>query len=214
MLPVHKLRMWPCLAAFTLRPWALCSLWSLFVLIHLCPPSLPSLPPPNYFGVSEIKNHLRFLCIVKPMASSFTYHLMHLQRNLLMYLGSTLYSWIFIWEKSPPTLKDDQPMHKHMTEASYTFESHMCNTSYICLSCSLQWVTSPWSEGHSPQLWGWDSTPPCSRPTYPLIWELPETCSFTWHLHPSSHPFSGGTPRKEGVCMIGVFEICLFYVDV
>jgi hypothetical protein len=66
------------------------------------------------------------------MASSFTYHVMHLQRNLLVYLGSTLYSWIFILEKSPPALKDDRPMHKQMTKASYTFESHMFITSYIC----------------------------------------------------------------------------------
>jgi len=57
------------------------------------------------------------------MASSFIYHVMHLQKKFLMYLGSTLYSWIFILEKSLPTLKDDRPMHTHMTGVSYTFES-------------------------------------------------------------------------------------------
>ncbi len=88
------------------------------------------------------------------MASSFTYHVMHLQRNLLMYWGSTLYSWIFILEKSTPTLKDHRPMHKQMTRASYTFKSDMFNTSQICLFCSLQWVTSPWLEGHSPIVGG------------------------------------------------------------
>jgi hypothetical protein len=67
------------------------------------------------------------------MASSFTYHVMHLQRNLLVYLGSTLNSWIFILEKSPPTLKDDRPTHKtHDQGLLYTFESHMFNSLYIC----------------------------------------------------------------------------------
>lgn len=68
-LLVYLDAMLPCINSYVTMPACLysssigflCSSKSLFVLIHLCPPS--PIPPPNYFP--EIKNHLRFLCIVK-----------------------------------------------------------------------------------------------------------------------------------------------------